>query len=216
MSLIRRNVTRRCAPQYARRRQSTSPQIKIVEVSPRDGLQNESTVLEPSIRAALIARLAGHGFKHIEGGSFVSPKLKQMAGTDAVLSDPALQSIPKDASLSVLVPNMRGFAKLHDTIANNAGQVSEVAVFVAATEAFSKANLNASVSDSLNRAAEVAAAARKHGFHVRGYASCVVGVRANPSASQFDGSYTTIVSFRGVGHFGKGTAYCARTSRDGL
>lgn len=151
------------------------PSIKIVEVSPRDGLQNEAIALSAAVRARLIARLAGHGFKSIEAGSFVSRKLKQMANTDAVLCDPALQTLPRDTCLSVLVPNMQGFERFKAAKAASPS-VGEVAVFVAASEGFSQANLNAGIAKTIENAAEVATAAKELGMRVRGYVSCVVGV----------------------------------------
>ena len=167
---------------------SSSNKVKIVEVSPRDGLQNESIVLGPAVRAALIARLAGHGFRYIEAGSFVSPKIKQMGDTRDVLLHENLRELPKATSLSILVPNLRGLRDLEETMHEAGGQatsnrVSEVAVFVSATEGFSKANLNTSIDRSLAQAAEVIESAHKLGLRARGYVSCVVGVCSEPSSS---------------------------------
>ena len=173
---------------------AASRTAKIVEVGPRDGLQNESVTLEPAVRADLIARLAGHGLKHVEAGSFVSPKLKQMAGTRDVLLHPSLRSLSADTCLSVLVPNMRGLRDLVDAVqdmqtppAVNASspRIREVAVFVFATESFSKANLNASIARSLEQAAEVIQESHSLGFRTRGYISCVLGVRNLPIADKF-------------------------------
>ncbi|MEY1555044.1 hydroxymethylglutaryl-CoA lyase [Yoonia sp. R2331] len=140
--------------------------VTLHEVGPRDGLQNEARVIPVAEKVALIEALAGAGLPRIEVGSFVSPKwVPQMAGTDAVMA--ALSPGPV---YEVLVPNMRGWqgfqaAKRHGEYA--------IAVFVAATEGFSRANLNCSVAESLERAAPVIAAAQEEGVAVRGYVSCV-------------------------------------------
>ena len=140
--------------------------VSIVEVGPRDGLQNEKLTLSPKIRADLINRLAAAGLSRIEAGSFVSPTaVPQMAHTDEVL---ALAS-KQDLRLSVLVPNLRG---LTDALAAGA---SEIAVFAAASETFSMRNINCSIDESLERYAGVVAEARRHGVMTRGYVSCVLG-----------------------------------------
>jgi hydroxymethylglutaryl-CoA lyase len=141
--------------------------VKIVEVGARDGLQNEARPLEVQVRIDLVDRLAQSGFTVVEVGSFVSPKwVPQMAGTDAVLA--GIHPRP-GVSYPVLVPNMRGF---RDAVAAGAG---EVAVFAAATETFSRRNLNCSIAESMARFREVCAAARNAGIPVRGYVSCVLG-----------------------------------------
>lgn len=140
--------------------------VSIVEVGPRDGLQNEKLTLSPKIRADLINRLAAAGLSRIEAGSFVSPAaVPQMAHTDEVL---ALAS-RRNLRLSVLVPNLRG---LNDALAAGA---EEIAVFAAASETFSMRNINCSIDQSLERYAEVVAEARRHGVMTRGYVSCVLG-----------------------------------------
>lgn len=164
----------------------TRPRVKIVEVSPRDGLQNESTVLDSATKANLIADLAKAGLSFIEAGSFVSPKVKQMADTRQVLLNEKLRPIINDAkiTLSTLIPNLRGYQAFQDTlqILRNEGVNTsrmEIAIFASATEAFSKANLNASRAEALSRLAQVAETAIKEGIKVRGYVSCVVKVSAN-------------------------------------
>ncbi|OHC80610.1 MAG: hydroxymethylglutaryl-CoA lyase [Rhodospirillales bacterium RIFCSPLOWO2_12_FULL_67_15] len=142
-------------------------QVKMVEVGPRDGLQNEPKPVAADVRIELIERLADAGLTAIEAGSFVSAKwVPQMAGTDKVLA--GLRPRP-GVSYSVLTPNMRG---LEGALAAGA---SEVAVFAAASETFSRRNINCSIEESLSRFAEVARAARAKNVRVRGYVSCVLG-----------------------------------------
>jgi hydroxymethylglutaryl-CoA lyase len=140
--------------------------VRMVEVGPRDGLQNEAQILPAATKIALIERLADAGLSVIEAGSFVSPKwIPQMADTDDVLA-----GLRRKAGVSypVLVPNMKGFA------AARASGVEEIAVFAAASESFSQRNINCSIAESLERFAPVMAAAQQHGMRVRGYISCVV------------------------------------------
>lgn len=142
-------------------------QVKIVEVGPRDGLQNEANPVTAATRIALINRLTDAGVKHIEAGSFVSPKwVPQMARSDEVFAGiNRMQGV----TYSALTPNLKGFE-----LAAAAG-VDEVAVFAAASEAFSQKNINCSVAESLARFEPVMAAAQAAGIRVRGYVSCVVG-----------------------------------------
>ena len=141
--------------------------VKIVEVGPRDGLQNESRTVPPETRADLIDRLAAAGLPVIEAGSFVSARwVPQMAETDRVLA----AITPREGTrYPVLTPNLKG---LEAALAAGAG---EVAVFGAASEAFSRKNINCSIDESLDRFAEVCAEAGRHGVPVRGYVSCVHG-----------------------------------------
>jgi hydroxymethylglutaryl-CoA lyase len=140
--------------------------VRMVEVGPRDGLQNEAQTLPAATKIALIEQLADAGLRVIEAGSFVSPKwIPQLADTAEVLA--GLKRKP-GVSYPVLVPNMKGFE------AARAASVEEVAVFAAASESFSRRNINCSIAESLERFAPVAAAARTHGMRVRGYVSCVV------------------------------------------
>ena len=141
--------------------------VKIVEVGPRDGLQNEAQVVPAEVKVALIDRLAEAGLQAIEAGAFVSPKwVPQMADTAAVLA-----AIRRRAGVSypVLVPNMKGME------AALAAGAREVAVFAAATESFSQKNINCSIAESLDRFQPVADAAEAAGVRVRGYVSCVLG-----------------------------------------
>ncbi|RJO64299.1 MAG: hydroxymethylglutaryl-CoA lyase [Myxococcales bacterium] len=141
--------------------------VKMVEVGPRDGLQNEPRPVAAAARIELIERLADAGLGAIEAGSFVSPKwIPQMADTDKVLAGLKRRD---SVVYSVLVPNLKGLD------AALAADVSEVAVFAAASETFSRRNINCSIDESLDRFAEVAGAARARGVPVRGYVSCVLG-----------------------------------------
>ncbi len=141
--------------------------VRVVEVAPRDGLQNELSVVSVDTKLALIDALAEAGLTSIETGSFVSPKwVPQMATTADVLA--RLQRKP-GVSYPVLVPNLRG---LEQALACN---VQEIAVFAAASESFSKNNINCSIEESLERFAPVGAKALALGLKVRGYVSCVLG-----------------------------------------
>ncbi|HEX4166714.1 MAG TPA: hydroxymethylglutaryl-CoA lyase, partial [Bryobacteraceae bacterium] len=143
------------------------PKVRLVEVAPRDGLQNEAINLSVTARLAFIESLINAGISHIECGSFVSPRrVPQMASTAELMSQ-----LPRRAGVtySVLVPNLRGFA------AATAANAGEIAVFLSASEGFSQANISCSVADSLRRAEEVIHAAAEKSLPVRGYVSCVVG-----------------------------------------
>jgi len=141
--------------------------ITIVEVGPRDGLQNEAQRLPTALKIELIDRLANCGAPVVESGSFVSPKwVPQMAGTAEVLA--GISALP-GTRYPVLVPNMQGFE-----LAVQAG-VTEIAVFAAASESFSQRNTNCSIKDSIDRLKPVAEAARLKDIRVRGYVSCVLG-----------------------------------------
>ncbi len=146
---------------------SLSGEIEIVEVGPRDGLQNEPVPVSPESRAELVRRLAAAGLRRIEAGGFVSPKwVPQMAGTRELfaLLDDSLRN-----RCSALVPNLRGLAD-----AVQAG-VREIAVFGAASESFSRNNIHAGIEESLTRFAAVIREAHGHGIRVRGYVSCIAG-----------------------------------------
>ncbi len=141
--------------------------VKIVEVGPRDGLQNESRTLPVPERIRLVQSLAEAGLKQVEAGSFVRPDLlPQISDTSQVLS-----GLDMDAGVGypVLVPNMRGLDN-----ALSAG-AREIAVFAAASETFSQKNINCSISESIQRFSEVAKTAIDQGIKVRGYISCVLG-----------------------------------------
>lgn len=141
--------------------------VRIVEVGPRDGLQNESVALPVEARARLIELLARAGLGVIEAGSFVSARaVPQMAGTADVLSRLRLA---RQKRLCVLVPNMQGLR------AALAAPVAEIAVFAAASESFSRRNLNCGIDESIERYAEVATEGGRAGLRVRGYVSCALG-----------------------------------------
>ncbi len=141
--------------------------VKMVEVGPRDGLQNEPQTVPAATKIRLIEDLADAGLSSIEAGAFVSPKwVPQMADSAQVLA--GLKPRP-GVRYSVLVPNLQGFEA-----AMKAG-AAEVAIFGAASETFSRKNINCSIAESLDRFAPVAAAARQAGVPVRGYISCVLG-----------------------------------------
>jgi isopropylmalate/homocitrate/citramalate synthase len=141
--------------------------VRIVEVGPRDGLQNEPQTVPTATKIELVNRLADAGLPAIEAGAFVSPKwVPQMADSLEVLK--GLRRKP-GVSYPVLVPNMKGFEA-----AVEAG-VDEIAIFGAASETFSRKNINCSIAESLERFAPVADAARAKGVRVRGYISCVAG-----------------------------------------
>jgi hydroxymethylglutaryl-CoA lyase len=141
--------------------------VEIVEVGPRDGLQNEARILSVEAKAELIEALARAGLTRIEAGSFVSPVASpQMATTGEVLQRLAPRS---ELRLSVLVPNLRGLS------AALAAGATEVSVFAAATESFSKRNINCSIAESLDRFSKVVAEARGQGVWARGYVSCALG-----------------------------------------
>ena len=140
--------------------------VRVVEVGPRDGLQNEAKTVPIATKVALIERLADAGLKTIEAGSFVSPKwVPQMADTAAMMQ--ALKRRP-GVAYQVLVPNLQGFE------AARAAKADEVAIFAAASETFSRRNINCSIAESINRFVPVTEAAKAAGVRVRGYISCVV------------------------------------------
>jgi hydroxymethylglutaryl-CoA lyase len=143
------------------------PEVTIVEVGPRDGLQNEAVPVSVADKVALIEALAGAGLPVVEAGAFVSPRwVPQMAGSEEVLR--AITKRP-GVRYPVLVPNLKG---LEAALA--AGAV-EIAVFGAASETFSQKNINCSIAESLERFRPVAETALARGVRVRGYVSCVLG-----------------------------------------
>lgn len=146
---------------------SLPQRVRLVEVGPRDGLQNEARPIDVADKIRLVDDLSNAGLGYIEVGSFVSPKwVPQMAGSAEVFA--GIQR--KDGvTYAPLAPNFRGF---EDALL--AG-VKEVAVFAAASEAFSQRNINCSISESLDRFLPIMEAARLHGIRVRGYVSCVLG-----------------------------------------
>lgn len=144
-----------------------SDHVTMVEVGPRDGLQNEKLKLDASVKIELIQRLANCGIPVVEAGSFVSPKwVPQMADSESVLT--GIKPLP-GTRYPVLVPNMAGFERAIDAGA------TEIAVFTAASESFSKRNTNCSINESLLRLKPVIDRAKTAGLRVRGYVSCVLG-----------------------------------------
>lgn len=141
--------------------------VKIVEVGPRDGLQNEKSDIQLTDKIQLVEGLSEAGLKLIETGSFVSPKwVPKMADSAEVFKQ---IKRAEGVTYSALTPNLRGF---EGAIAANA---DEIAVFGAASESFSQKNINCSVEESLERFAPVMDAARQQNIRVRGYVSCVLG-----------------------------------------
>jgi hydroxymethylglutaryl-CoA lyase len=144
-----------------------SDSIRIVEVGPRDGLQNEKTPVGVAGRIAFIEALIGAGLHTIEVGAFVSPKaIPQMVDSDAVLRGIDHHA---DSEFHVLVPNEKGYD------AARAAGARVIAIFASASEGFSRANINCSVAESIERFKPVVARAKADGVKVRGYVSCVLG-----------------------------------------
>ena len=192
--------------------------VKIVEVGPRDGLQNEQQPVPAGVKIALIDRLSEAGLPVIESGSFVSPKwVPQMAGSAEVMA--GIRRKP-GVSYPVLVPNMKGLE------AALAAGVGEIAIFGAASESFSQKNINCSIAESLARFRPVAESALANGLRVRGYLSCVLGcpyegavssdVVAGLSAELMTmGCYeVSLGDTIGVGTPGKAASLLERTARD--
>ena len=143
-----------------------SDTVRIIEMGARDGLQNEKTPVSVADRIAFIERLFAAGLKTIEVGAFVSPKaIPQMVGSDEVLR--GVRHLPGE--FHVLVPNYKGYEAAH------AAGARVVSVFAAASEGFSRANINCSIAESIERFKPVLARAKTDGVKVRGYISCVLG-----------------------------------------
>jgi hydroxymethylglutaryl-CoA lyase len=142
-------------------------QVKIVEVGPRDGLQNEKEAVAASVKIELVDRLSRAGFRNIEAASFVSPKwVPQMATSGEVMA--GIERRP-GTLYSALTPNMQGFE------AALAAKADEVVIFGSASEAFSQRNINCSIAESIARFESVAQAAKAHGLRLRGSISCAFG-----------------------------------------
>jgi len=157
--------------------------VRLVEVGPRDGLQNEAQPISVADKVRLVDDLTAAGLSYVEVGSFVSPKwVPQMAGSAEVFAGIQQQA---GVTYAALAPNLRGFED-----ALGAG-VKEVAVFAAASEAFSQRNINCSISESLQRFVPIMDAARQHGVRVRGYVSCVLGC---PYEGQVDAAQVAAVA----------------------
>jgi len=144
-----------------------SDSVRIVEVGPRDGLQNENAIISVSDKIALINRLSACGFRAVEATSFVSPKwVPQLADAAEVFT--GIEKFP-GVSYPVLVPNLQGYDRAR------AVGATEVAIFGAASEAFSQKNINASIDESIERFIPVLEQAKTDGVKVRGYVSTVLG-----------------------------------------
>ena len=145
----------------------SADRVRIVEVGPRDGLQNEKTIIPAATKIELINRLSATGLRSIEATSFVSPKwVPQLADAAEVFA--AIDKNPR-VSYPVLVPNLQGYQRAREVGA------AEVAVFTAASEAFSRKNINASIDESIERFKPVLDQAKADGVRVRGYVSTVLG-----------------------------------------
>ena len=152
--------------------------VKIIEVGPRDGLQNEKETIPAAVKVELVDRLSRAGFQNIEAAAFVSPKwVPQMATSSEVMAQIRRQP---GVLYSALAPNMQGFE------AALAAGVDEVVIFGAASEAFSQKNINCSIAESVERFREVAQAAKQNGLRLRGSISCSFGCpyqgQVSPSA----------------------------------
>ena len=171
------------------------PKVHLVEVGPRDGLQNEAQALPAAVKIELVQRLQAAGLRHIEVTSYVSPKwVPQMADNHAVMAGLVRQS---GVRYAVLVPNLKGLeAALPD-------RPDEIVVFGSASEAFSQKNINCSVAESIERFAPVVAAARAAGIFVRGAMSCTVGCPYEGEvAPQQVGQLARLMKSIGVQHVG--------------
>jgi hydroxymethylglutaryl-CoA lyase len=191
--------------------------VRLVEVGPRDGLQNEKVNVPTDVKVALIDALSAAGFPAVEATSFVSPKwVPQLADAADVMA--RIRRLP-GVRYPVLTPNLRGFE------AALAAHADEVAVFVAASETFSRKNINCGIAESIERARPIFAAAKAHGVRVRGYISCVLGcpyegavdagkVAAVAEALRDMGSYeVSLGDTIGVGTAGATAALFARVAQ---
>jgi hydroxymethylglutaryl-CoA lyase len=141
--------------------------VRIGEAGARDGLQNEKQVVPTAVKVELIERLADAGLSDIEAGSFVSPKwVPQMADSDEVIARIKRKS---GVTYGALVPNMQGYARAQ------AAGIKEIGIFTAATESFTKANINCTIAESIERFRPVVEAAKKDGVRIRAAVSCALG-----------------------------------------
>jgi hydroxymethylglutaryl-CoA lyase len=169
---------------------SLPQRVQIVDVGPRDGLQNEKQMIPAATKIELVDRLTDAGFSSIEVTSFVSPKwVPQMSDNTEVMA--GIRRRP-GVTYSVLVPNMKGFD------AALGSKPDEIVVFGAASEAFSQKNINCSIAESIERFAPVVTAARTHGIRVRGSISCALGC---PYEGEIDPARVAYVArlMRGIG-----------------
>lgn len=142
-------------------------EVRIVEVGPRDGLQNEKQPIDIAVKIELIEKLVEAGLSYVESGSFVNPKwIPQMAGSEAVFAGLKRK---QGVTYAALTPNEKGLERAL------AAGVREVAVFAAASESFSQKNINCSIEESIQRFQPVMQNAKAEGIQVRGYVSCVLG-----------------------------------------
>lgn len=167
----------------------------IVDVGPRDGLQNEKTLISTDVKVELVNRLSAAGFRHIEVTSFVSPKwVPQMADSTEVLARIARKP---GTVYSALVPNMKGFEGAL------AARADEIVVFGAASETFSRKNINCSIAESIERFAPVCEAAHAHGMKIRGAISCALGCPyEGPIKPEAVGYVARLMKDIGVEHLG--------------
>lgn len=174
---------------------SLPSRVKLVDVGPRDGLQNEKQNVPANVKIDLVHRLQAAGLKEIEVTSFVSPKwVPQMADNAAVMAGITRQA---DVRYSVLTPNMKGFE------AALACRPDEIVVFAAASEAFSQKNINCSIAESIERFAPVVQAARAAGVYVRGAMSCAVACPYEGDVSPAQVDYLAgLMKGIGVQHIG--------------
>ncbi|KXN74732.1 aldolase [Conidiobolus coronatus NRRL 28638] len=146
---------------------SNSQFVKIVEVGPRDGLQNEKQIIPTEVKVELVNKLSHTGLQVVEAASFVSPKwVPQMGDATQVMN--GIERVP-GVSYPVLTPNLKGLES-----ALKVG-VEEIAIFGAASEGFSKKNINCTIEESMNKFLEVVKLANENGVRTRGYVSCVIG-----------------------------------------
>lgn len=165
---------------------------RIFEVGPRDGLQNETRMIATEDKIALVDLLSSAGLSHIEVASFVSPKwVPQMADGAQVLGGITRAT---GVSYAALTPNMRGYDGAV------AAKADEIAIFASASEGFSKANLNASISESLARFADVAEAAKRDGMRMRGYVSCITECPFDGETAPADVA-RVVAAFRDLGAY---------------
>ena len=171
------------------------PHVKLVDVGPRDGLQNEKQPVPAAVKIELVHRLQAAGLKEIEVTSFVSPKwVPQMADNAQVMA--GIARLP-GVRYSVLTPNLQGFQ------AALLSKPDEIVVFGAASEAFSQKNINCSIAESMERFAPVVEAARAAGIYVRGAMSCAVGCPYQGEVSPDSVSYlAALMKGIGVQHIG--------------
>jgi hydroxymethylglutaryl-CoA lyase len=186
--------------------------VKLVDVGPRDGLQNEKQPVPAEIKIGLVHRLQDAGLKEIEVTSFVSPKwVPQMADNAEVM-----HGITRKPGVrySVLTPNMKGFEAA--IAAPREEWPDEIVVFGAASEAFSQKNINCSIAESIERFAPVVAAAREKGIYVRGAMSCTVGCPYEGEIAPVKVAYLAqLMKGIGVQHVGRGRHHRRRHAAQG-